>query len=145
MDWPVMGNNPDGDGCGQAFLEHSKPGLPLQTQRIPVVGAEFDGASLPLAWQWQAQPYPGCYSLRQDTGTLRLRAIYPHQQRQNLRTVPKLLLHKLPAPSFGESAMMTREQCLRLISKRLKDDGSTTRWRCSWKTKSYWRTRMDRL
>lgn len=105
-DWPVMGNDPDGDGCGQPFLEHAKPGLPLQTPRIPFVGDEFDGASLSLAWQWQAQPYPGWYSLRQDTGTLRLRAVYPRQQHQNLWTVPQLLLQKLPAPAFTSEASL---------------------------------------
>jgi beta-xylosidase len=104
-DWPVMGHDPDGDGKGEPVLHHKKPKLGDQPVRNPVVGDEFDGEALSLAWQWQAQPQKEWYS-RHD-GRLRLRAVYPIEQpfrnpsaHRNLWTVPQLLLQKLPAPAF---------------------------------------------
>jgi len=99
-DWPVMGEDPDDDGCGEPVLDYAKPTLPTQTPTTPVVGDEFDNDSLSLAWQWLATPYPGWFNLEKREGNLRLKAVYPEHNQLNLWTVPQLLLQKFPAPEF---------------------------------------------
>ena len=111
-DWPVMGDDKDGDGCGEPFLQHPKPSLPQQSVSIPVVGDEFDGESLSLAWQWQANPYPGWFNLNRREGQLRLKAVYPQQPHLNLWTVPQILLQKLPAPAFTSETKFDPSQLL---------------------------------
>jgi beta-xylosidase len=98
-DWPVIGNDIHGNGTGQPFLKHAKPNPGDGTIRTPVVGDTFEGDALSLAWQWQAQPRSGWYSLRDNQ--LRLNAAYPvGQPYRNLWFNPQLLLQKLPAPAF---------------------------------------------
>lgn len=118
-DWPVMGEDADGDGLGQPFLRHAKPSLPEQPIRNPQVGDDFEGEALSLAWQWQAQPRPGWYSLR--NGHLRLRAAYPVSENsnrtvsdnyRNLWTNPQLLLQKLPAPAFNTETRLDPSKLL---------------------------------
>ena len=103
-DWPVMGDDADGDGCGEPFKQHKKPSLPLQSIQIPQTGDEFDESELSLAWQWQAQPRTGWYTL--ENNQLRLNAVYPLQKHLNLWTVPQLLLQKLPAPAFSTETLL---------------------------------------
>ncbi len=105
-DWPVMGDDSDGDGKGEPFLRHRKPDLGDWPVRNPVVGDEFEGDALSLAWQWQAQPRREWHTLRD--GQLRLRAVYPieqpyrqHSAHPNLWTLPQVLLQKFPAPAFS--------------------------------------------
>lgn len=98
-DWPVMGHDANGDGTGEPIMHHRKPNLTESPIRIPAVGDEFEGDSLSLAWQWQAQPRSGWHRLQ--AGMLRLNAAYPVEQpHRNLWTNPQLLLQKLPAPAF---------------------------------------------
>ena len=99
-DWPVIGTDPDGDGCGQPITSYHKPGLPAQPVCIPMTGDTFDSPELSLAWQWQATPYPGWFSLNQRPGQLRLKAVYPPASSQNLWNHTQLLLQKLPSPAF---------------------------------------------
>ena len=103
-DWPVMGNDADGDGVGKPFLKHAKPSLPESPVRIPTTGDEFENNTLSLAWQWQAQPQPGWFSLRNKQ--LRLNAVYPIRDHRNLWTLPQLLLQKLPAPAFTAETLL---------------------------------------
>lgn len=100
-DWPVIGEDPDGDGRGQPVLIHSKPDVPPATPAVPAIGDEFDHRSLSLAWQWQANPQPDWASLTESPGSLRLQCV---QGEQNLATAPHLLLQKFPAPAFTATA-----------------------------------------
>ena len=55
-DWPVIGIDDDGDGCGDPVLTYKKPNVgkeyPICT---PQESDEFDGMTLGLQWQWQGQ------------------------------------------------------------------------------------------
>ena len=56
-DWPFIGVEQNGDGIGEPievwnYLIQSKSGLDF---KIPM-NDEFDGTSLGIQWQWQANP-----------------------------------------------------------------------------------------
>ena len=95
-DWPVMGNDADGDGTGFPVLTHKKPSLKSEGVVVPQTSDEFEGDELDFQWQWNANPKPHWYSL--SDGKLRLQAI--SNQETNLWTVPNILTQKLPAPIF---------------------------------------------
>jgi beta-xylosidase len=97
-DWPVIGDDPEGDGKGQPFLTHLKPALPPQPVTVPATSDEFESPELGLQWQWQANPQPGWFSLTARPGVLRLFA-QPVME-NNLYLAPHLLLQKFPAPEF---------------------------------------------
>ena len=54
-DWPVIGIDKDGDGCGEPVLTYQKPNIgktyPICT---PQESDEFDGYTLSPQWQWHA-------------------------------------------------------------------------------------------
>jgi beta-xylosidase len=99
--WPVIGNDPDGDGKGEPVMSYKKPNVgktyPVET---PAESDEFNTDALGLQWQWHANPKVQWYALMQGSGYLRLFAFPYSAQTTNLWTVPNLLLQKLPAPNF---------------------------------------------
>ena len=98
-DWPVIGDDPDGDGRGQPFLVHAKPALPAQPIVAPAASDEFEAPALGLQWQWQANPAAGWSSLTDRPGALRLFA-QAAPNPGNLYDAPQLLLQKFPAEEF---------------------------------------------
>jgi beta-xylosidase len=105
-DWPVIGDDPDGDGTGQPVLELAAPkvGGSAQTE-APQSGDEFESQSLSLAWQWPANPHDDWYSLTARPGWLQLnRVALP--EGGSLWQAPNLLLQKLPAPAFTATTKM---------------------------------------
>ncbi len=106
-DWPVIGNDPDGDGKGQPVLVHRKPALAPQPVAVPVMSDEFDSAELGLQWQWQANPRPRWLSLAAAPGRLRLYAQLVTDN--NLYAAPNLLLQKFPAPEFMVTTKLALE------------------------------------
>lgn len=96
-DWPVIGEDPDGDGKGQPVLTHAKPDVKPGPILVPATTDEFDGPALALSWQWQANPKPGWASLAATHGKLRLACVMADK---NLYRAPNLLLQKFPAPTF---------------------------------------------
>lgn len=103
-DWPVIGEDKDGDGKGQPVMVYKKPAVgktyPVET---PVETDEFNAGSLGLQWQWHANPKIQWAATLPNTGYLRLFA-YPSDSSKNLWTVPNLLLQKFPAPDFTATA-----------------------------------------
>jgi len=99
-DWPVIGDDSDGDGTGQPVLIYKKPSVKVKSEIIiPQIGDEFDNENLSLAWQWQANCYEHWYSLTEEKGVLRLYSQY-NPDPNSLFMVPNLLLQKFPSPSF---------------------------------------------
>ena len=98
--WPVIGQDKDGDGKGEPVSAYTKPNVgkiyPVST---PAENDEFNSDSLGLQWQWQSNPMIQWSALIKNTGYLRLFA-YPSDSGKNLWTVPNLLLQKFPAPDF---------------------------------------------
>ena len=98
-DWPVIGDDPDGDGRGQPFLLHAKPALPPQAVAEPATSDEFEAPALGPQWQWPANPGEDWYSFTAKPGALRLFA-QPEPRPGNLYDAPSLLLQKFPAEQF---------------------------------------------
>ncbi len=107
-DWPVMGEDEDGDGTGEPVLTYRKPDAgkawPILT---PPDSDEFNAPGLGLQWQWQANPQPGWAFPTGSLGFLRVFNTLPPDGVRNLSEVPNLLLQKFPAPAFTATAKVT--------------------------------------
>lgn len=107
-DWPVMGEDKDGDGCGTPVETYKKPEVgktyPIAT---PVESDEFSSRMLGLQWQWQANNNPLWYYAAGEKGYLRLFAWETIGKAQNLWDAPALLLQKFPAPDFKATTKIT--------------------------------------
>ena len=99
--WPVIGEDKDGDGKGEPVLTWKKPDVgktyPLVT---PAETDEFNKPELGLQWQWHANPKITWTFLNQEKGFLRMFAVPQPQNAANLWTSGNLLLQKFPAPDF---------------------------------------------
>jgi beta-xylosidase len=94
-DWPVIGNDDDGDGRGEPRRSWPRPSLPRAPTAFPPSSDQF-GGRIGLQWQWQANPSEH-WANTPASGGLRLRAT---SQASNLWTAANLLLQKFPAPAF---------------------------------------------
>ncbi len=100
-DWPVIGEDRDGDGCGEPVTNWRKPNVgrnfPVMT---PPESDEFNGTSPGKQWQWHANPqiYWGFPS--GNLGFYRLNCVPKPAGIKNLWEVPNLFLQKLPAEEF---------------------------------------------
>ncbi len=107
-DWPMMGEDKDGNGVGEPVLRHKKPDVgatyPIQT---PAESDEFNTDVLGLQWQWHANPRVVWSALLRGKDYLRLFAVNQPQGAANLWPVPNLLLQKFPAPDFTATTKVT--------------------------------------
>lgn len=99
-DWPVIGVDRDGDGCGDPVSRYRKPKIgktyPIET---PVESDEFDTRKLGLQWEWHAN-YQDVFGFTTNMGYAR---IYGHELSpyfKNFWEVPNLLMQKFPAEKF---------------------------------------------
>jgi beta-xylosidase len=108
-DWPVIGEDPDGDGKGQPVLTYRKPRVPGQPQPLatPATSDEFSSNKLGLQWQWHANPQIGWAYPNGPQGFLRLYAMPLPTDFKNYWQVPSLLLQKLPAEVFTATTKLT--------------------------------------
>ena len=99
-DWPVIGDDADGDGKGEPVASYRKPNVggvyPVQPAQT---SDEFDD-KLGLQWQWHANPLDSWLSFAERRGQLSLTAAPMPAGAKNLWQVPNLLLQKLPAENF---------------------------------------------
>ena len=107
-DWPMMGEDKDGDWTGQPVLSHKKPKVgkeyPLAT---PLDTDEFEGNEIGLQWQWQANPKATWAFANPAKGQLRLYAQQVPDNSKNLWDAPNLLLQKFPAEEFTTTTKLT--------------------------------------
>lgn len=107
-DWPVIGVDKDGDGCGEPVLTHKKPNVgknyPICT---PQESDEFDGYTLGLQWQWHANMNEKWYYCAGDQSILRLYSYPVPNDYKSLWDVSNLLLQKTTAPSQTISTKIT--------------------------------------
>jgi len=100
-DWPVIGNDPDGDGTGEPVMTYKKPNVgktwPIQT---PEESDEFNSRKLGLQWQWQANPKATWSFLNPTQGALRLYTEQIPDSAKNYWDVPQILLQKFPTEVF---------------------------------------------
>lgn len=104
-DWPVIGIDKDGDGCGEPVLKYRKPNVgrnyPVQT---PQESDEFDDNTLGWQWQWHSNYNPKWAFCDAANSCLRLYSYPVTAGCKNLWDVPNLLLQKTPADKFTVTA-----------------------------------------
>ncbi len=105
-DWPVIGEDKDGDGKGEPVLVYKKPNVG-KTYPITTVADsdEFNSTKLGLQWQWQANPKP--YWAFPSNGYLRLFSAQLPDSIKNYWDVPSLLMQKFPAGEFMVTTKLT--------------------------------------
>ena len=107
-DWPVIGIDKNGDGCGEPVLTYRKPNVG-QTYPVctPAESDEFSENTLGLQWQWHANPQDWWYFTNVEKGCLNLYAVPVADNYKNLWDAPNLLLQKFPATAFKATAKIT--------------------------------------
>lgn len=107
-DWPIMGQDFDGNSIGEPVLSHKKPNInkiyPIET---PSESDNFKDFNIGLQWQWNANPNILWHAKLPGNDYLRLFSIKKDSDVKNLWMVPNLLLQKFPAPSFTASTKIT--------------------------------------
>lgn len=118
-DWPVIGEDKDGTGCGNPVNTYRKPNVgktyPIST---PAESDEFNNSALGLQWQWHANPQPWWYFIDQVKGCLSLYSVPVVADYKSLWDVPNLLLQKTPAPDFTATMKLTLNPDKRFIGER---------------------------
>ena len=103
-DWLVIGNDADGDGCGDPVSVWKKPNLPAGENLQPSEDDDFNSTELGPQWQFEG-PFSQ-YWYFCDARKSRLR-LYGPQAPDNYRNVSDLqnaLLQKLPTENFTATA-----------------------------------------
>ncbi|HNA18230.1 MAG TPA: family 43 glycosylhydrolase, partial [Ferruginibacter sp.] len=97
-DWPVIGEDKDGDGRGEPVLRYKKPTVgktyPMAT---PAGSDEFNDPRIGLPWQWMANPKATWAFSDAANGVLRLFSDKLPDSAKNLWFAPNVLLQKFPA------------------------------------------------
>ena len=118
-DWPVMGEDKDGDGCGEPVMTFKKPNVgktfPIAT---PVENDEFNDNKLGLHWQWHANPMDWWFYTDAKKGVLNLYSVPVPQNYKSLWDIPNLLLQKFPSNSFTATAKITFNPSSRIKGER---------------------------
>ncbi len=106
-DWPVIGEDKDGDGTGNPVLRYKKPNVgKTYPNENPAESDEFNSLKLGLQWQWQANPQATWSFLNSQKGMLRMFA-HPVAKDQTLWNTPHVLLQKFPNDAFKATAKIT--------------------------------------
>jgi len=107
-DWPVMGEDKDGNGIGEPVKTHKKPDVGKEYPVVtPAESTEFEGDSLGLQWQWHANPEVVWHAKLPGKDYLRLFSIKTQEDYKNLWMTPNLLLQKFPAPEFTATTKLS--------------------------------------
>ncbi len=100
-DWPVIGVDADGDGCGEPVAEFRKPQVNRNSEPVaPSESDEFDSRTQGLEWQWHAN-YHEFFGFPTESGYMRILAHRLSSGCINYWEVPNLYLRKFPAEEFG--------------------------------------------
>lgn len=98
--WPVIGEDPDGDGTGQPVLRYKKPGTGISGSLLSIPDSdEFNEARLGKQWQWQANPQEG-WAFPTPYGYLQLFSVLAADTLKNAWSYPFILAQKFPAEAF---------------------------------------------
>ena len=99
-DWPVIGVDKDGDGCGEPVTRYKKPNVgknyPVET---PADSDEFNTRQLGMQWEWHAN-YQDTFGYTSDLGFIRIYGHILSENFVNFWEVPNLLLQKFMAEEF---------------------------------------------
>lgn len=105
--WPVIGEDRDGDGKGEPVMIYRKPNVgkswPVQT---PADSDEFSAPTPGKQWQWQANAKSTWLFMNPAAGMLRLFSDQLPDSARNLWDAPNVLLQKFPAERFMATMKM---------------------------------------
>lgn len=100
-DWPVMGLDTDGDGCGEPVLTHAKPDIDGSWPVCrPAESDEFNDDRLGLQWSWNANEKVTWSVFMPARGVLRLLTVPKPKAEASMWNVPNILTQRLPAENF---------------------------------------------
>jgi beta-xylosidase len=76
-DWPVIGEDFDGNGVGEPVPGWTKPKVRRSVRKpfLPAASDDFSSAELGLQWQWNHNPVDSAWSLTSHPGKLALTAL----------------------------------------------------------------------
>ena len=103
-DWLIIGDDEDGDGCGDPVMKWKKPNLPSSGNFQPAESDDFNGTQLGLQWQWHGPYSPYWCFCDAANSKLRLYGVQQMESAKNLYDLPHLLLQKLPTERFTATA-----------------------------------------
>ncbi|RYY99301.1 MAG: glycosyl hydrolase 43 family protein, partial [Chitinophagaceae bacterium] len=106
-DWPVIGEDKDGDGKGEPVLRYRKPDGLRGGRIMPPESDEFNGVGIGLQWQWMANPKAIWAFADPGKGVLRLFSAPLPDSARNLWDLPNALLQKFPAETFTATTKIT--------------------------------------
>ena len=108
--WPVIGDDPDGDGCGLPVESWEAPfgvtNIPYNEWDRHHNGADFKPYGLDLEWQYPCVPSPYWHYALPDGG-VRLFSVFQKLPSKNLRGKKNLLTQKFPEERFKVFAKLT--------------------------------------
>lgn len=114
--WCTIGIDSNGDGVGEPVSEYRLPAAFPSTSGAPLRGfngvdalstqTNFGAYSIPLNWQWHAQPQEDWYLLNPTDGCLRLNCIQDAEGWNNLWDTGNLLLEKITGPEMELDAKL---------------------------------------
>lgn len=105
--WPVIGEDKDGDGKGEPVLVYRKPNTGKAAQlATPADSDEFNDAVLGQQWQWQANAKATWYFMNPAAGVLHLFSDKVPDSTHNLWDLPNVLMQKFPAERFRVTMKM---------------------------------------
>lgn len=107
--WPVIGEDPDGDGKGEPVLVHALPDAGRgAASESPQLSDEFDAPSLSAMWAWNANPREEWLSLTARRGVLRLiPTARTAEVPVSIARQPNVLRTRFPAERFVATALVT--------------------------------------
>ncbi len=103
-DWLVIGDDRDGDGCGDPVLKWKKPDLPSAGEFQPAEDDEFDKTELGLQWQFEGPYSHYWYFCDAKKSKLRLYGVQQPDGYRNLSDLQNALLQKFPTENFTVTA-----------------------------------------
>lgn len=110
-DWPVIGEDKDGDGTGEPVIVYRKPNV-SKTYPVTTVAdsdefnfTKSDSHQMGLQWQWQANPKEG-WAFPTAGGYLRMFSVYQPDSVKGLWNSPNILGQKFPAEEFAATVKL---------------------------------------
>ena len=98
--WLVIGDDRDGDGCGDPVTQWKKPALKATENVQPREDDEFSATDLGLQWQFEGPYSHYWYFCDANKSKLRLYGIQQPENYTNLADMQNTLMQKFPAENF---------------------------------------------
>ncbi|MEE3415493.1 MAG: glycoside hydrolase 43 family protein [Prevotella sp.] len=105
-DWLVIGEDKDGDGCGDPVQTWKKPNLPSSGNFQPAEDDDFNSTTLGLQWQFEGPYSQYWYFCDAAKSKLRLYGVQAPDNYKNLSDLQNALMQKLPTENFTATAKL---------------------------------------